>query len=131
MIARRKGRIVQGVKHLRRHVAFELRIEQRPLKFIPGVKEHHIRFRRAHRIHGLFQAHAAPGPASALGRIAGRPFFSGPAVHGMDIVGVQDRQLKCLRRRRKAQQEQRQQRQADFLHHFSFLWTGRTGTRRV
>ena len=34
--------------------------------------------------------------ASALGRIAGRPFFGGPAVHGMDIVGVQDRQLKCL-----------------------------------
>ena len=96
MIARRKGRIVQGIKHLSRHVAFELRIEQRPLKFVPGVKEHHIRFRRAHRIHGLFQAHTAPGPASALGRIAGRPFFGGPAVHGMDIVGVQDRQLKCL-----------------------------------
>ena len=96
VIARRKGRIVQGVKHLRRHVAFELRIEQRPLKFVPGVKEHHIRFRSAHRIHGLFQAHAAPGPASALGRIAGRPFFSGPAVHGVDIVGVQNRQLKCL-----------------------------------
>ena len=96
VIARRKGRIVQGVKHLRRHVAFELRIEQRPLKFIPGVKEHHIRFRRAHRIHGLFQAHAAPGPASALGRIAGRPVFRRPAVHGMDIVGMQDRQLKRL-----------------------------------
>ena len=96
MVPRREGRIAQGVKHLRRHVTLELRIEQRPLKFVPGIKEHHIRLCRAYRIHGLLQAHAAPGPAGAPGRITGRPVFRRPAVHGMDIVGMQDRQLKRL-----------------------------------